>query len=276
MNWIDCLALSSLLFYAVASVAVAVGQLVNNKRAKRLALGLTLVGFFSHSLLLLFTFASPEWALTGRTAYLLPVAWCLVAAALGMWWKLRLEVLLLFIAPLAFLLVLTTLSLGNPAHTLPASLKGPLFIIHLVGVSTGIGLMAVAAAAALFFLWQARTLKSKKVGAGLHKDLPSLNTLDRINALATIIGFPLYSMGLFSGFIWGQTVWGSLVSMDPKELVSLTIWAIYGLLFHQRLVLGWQGRKPAIMVLCIFAASLFSLFVVNVFFSTHHSFGASL
>ena len=99
-----------------------------------------------------------------------------------------------------------------------------------------------------------------------------LGALDRVNALATLIGFPCYSLGVLCGFLWARISWGSFMSGDFKEWISLLILAVYALLFHQRQALGWRGRKPAILAIIIFAASLFSMFVVNTVLSTQHGF----
>lgn len=276
MNWIDLTAVLSLFVYAVASVAALAGLLARDPRVKKLAFGLTLTGFLLHTSLLFAGQISPDWRLSTRSAYLPPVAWCLVAVGLGMWWKLRIDALLLFSPPLAFLLLFIALVVNSPSTALPHTLTGPLFFAHLFGVSAGIGLMAVAAGAAVVFLLQEHSIKRKKTGTGLRRDLPAQSTLDRINALATAIGFPAYSLGVLCGFVWARMVWNHLLSGDPKEWISLIIWTAYAVLFHQRLALGWRGRKPAIMALGIFGASLFSLLVVNTMLPTHHSFEARL
>ena len=130
----------------------------------------------------------------------------------------------------------------------------------------------VAAGAGALFLWQEGAIKKKMPLEGFRKDLPALGALDRVNAMATLIGFPCYSLGILCGFLWARISWGSFVSGDMKEWVSLIILAVYALLFHQRQALGWRGRKPAILALVIFSASLFSMFVVNTVFPTQHGF----
>lgn len=37
-------------------------------------------------------------------------------------------------------------------------------------------------------------------GNTFRKDLPALGALDRVNAMATLIGFPCYSLGILCGF----------------------------------------------------------------------------
>ncbi|MCH5276346.1 MAG: cytochrome c biogenesis protein CcsA [Desulfovibrionaceae bacterium] len=270
MNWIESCSLIALLGYVTASVAAVAGLLGRSARVRAVAFGLTGVSFAMHSLLLLGALTAQ--AESSRLAYLIPFAWCIVAAGLLLRWKLRLDIILVFVAPLAFVLLFIAQVLHSANTALPETLRGPIFFLHLGGVFIGVGLMAVAAGAAAIFLWQERAIKSKSPLSGFRRELPALGALDRINALATAIGFPCYTMGVLCGFVWGRIVWKTLISGDPKELMSLAIWAVYALLFHQRQALGWRGRKPAIMALCIFLASLFSLFAVNLFLPTHHSF----
>lgn len=272
MNWIEYCSVAGLLVYAVAAVAAVAGLLGRSTRGKRLAFGLTLAAFVLHTLLLVGIFTVTGGVETSRSIYLVPFAWCLTAIGLLMWRRLRLDVVLLFVPPLAFILLFVSLVLHTTNAVLPRTLSGPIFLLHLTGVFLGIGLMAVAAGAAIIFLWQERSIKAKIPLAGFRKELPALAALDRINAVATAIGFPCYTLGVLCGFVWGRIVWGDLLSGDPKELISLAIWAVYALLFHQRQALGWRGRKPAIMALCIFAASLCSLLIVNTLLPTHHSF----
>lgn len=272
MNWIEYCSVASLLAYALAAVAAVAGLLGRSFRIKRLAFDLTLAAFALHTILLAGIFAGMGDGETSRSIYLVPFAWCLTTVGLLMWRRLRLDVALLFVPPLAFILLFVSLVLHTTNAVLPRTLSGPIFLLHLAGVFLGIGLMAVAAGAAVVFLWQERSIKAKTPLAGFRRDLPALGALDKINALATVIGFPCYSLGVLCGFVWGRIVWNTLLSGDPKELISIAIWAVYAILFHQRQALGWRGRKPAIMALCIFAASLFSLFIVNTLFPTHHSF----
>lgn len=179
-----------------------------------------------------------------RSLYLLPLSWAFVGIGLVMWLWQKTTVLLLFIPPVAFILLMVALLLDARGVTVAAAMTGPVFALHLVSIFAGLGLMSVAAGAAVIFLWQQKKLKMKIRLAGLRGDLPSMAALDRINSLATLVGFPFYTLGVICGFAWARLAWGSIFSGDPKELISLIVWALYALLFHQRQALGWQGRKP--------------------------------
>ena len=93
-----------------------------------------------------------------------------------------------------------------------------------------------------------------------------------INALSTLAGFPLYTIGLVCGFFYAAPVFGGTVTGDPKQIVTLFTWALYAILFHNRLARGWRGRKPAKMMILIFTLSALSFIVVNLFMNSHHAF----
>jgi len=48
------------------------------------------------------------------------------------------------------------------------------------------------------------------------------------------MGFPLLTLGLFLGSVWGKYAWGDWWGWDPKELWSLVCWLVYLLYFHVR------------------------------------------
>ena len=55
-----------------------------------------------------------------------------------------------------------------------------------------------------------------------------------------IAGFPLLTLGLFLGSIWGKYAWGDWWGWDPKELWSLVCWLVYAIYLHARFV--WPKR----------------------------------
>jgi ABC-type transport system involved in cytochrome c biogenesis permease subunit len=50
------------------------------------------------------------------------------------------------------------------------------------------------------------------------------------------------------------------------------VWFLYALLFHQRVMLGWRGRKTAVLLIWVFAISVVSLVGINFLAPSHHSF----
>jgi len=51
-------------------------------------------------------------------------------------------------------------------------------------------------------------------------------------------GFPLLTLGLLLGSVWGQRAWGDWWGWDPKELWSLASWLVYLGYFHFRYMFG--------------------------------------
>ena len=265
-------ALVALLLYALAALVGLGGLLARSSVLRRTACLVMLGAFMLQTL----SFAlGSHSALPGGLslgAYLQLLAWFLALCGLFVWWKFRLEVPLLFAAPLAFLLTVMAQPWLDRQIVLPAELSGTFYALHIGALFLSLGIMALAAGAGALFLYVQRKIKSKTRLVGFQKDFPALGILDKINALCVLVGFPAYSLGLAAGFIWSGAVWGRSFSADPKELVSLLVWLCLAWLFHQRLLRGWQGRKPALCAVALFALCVFSIVVVNNFLPTHHAF----
>ncbi len=278
ISWSCCMILPELLpvlaihLYALGTAAVVAGILARNEWLKRAALVLTVLAFTTHTLLLIATFMDDGFTGLTRSVYVQLLAWCITLSGLVAWLRWRYEALLLTVAPFSLLTFLIALLLRHAETPLPPVLSGMTFTIHIAAIFISIGLMALAFGAGVLFLIQAKSIKSKSKLAGFQKDLPALSALDKINAFTTTVGFPLFTAGVLFGFISARINWGTILSGDPKEFISLVVWGLYAWLFHQRFTQGWQGRKPAILAIWIFTVCAFSLIVVNLFMTTHHSF----
>jgi ABC-type transport system involved in cytochrome c biogenesis permease subunit len=78
------------------------------------------------------------------------------------------------------------------------------------------------------------------------------------------------TVGLITGFVYAKTVWGKFWSADPKEIWSIITWLLYAALLHGRLMIGWRGRRSAVMAIVGFAVILFTFLGVNFLFEGHH------
>jgi hypothetical protein len=52
-------------------------------------------------------------------------------------------------------------------------------------------------------------------------------------------------------------------SWDPKEVWSAITWLFYAALLHERLTVGWRGKRAAIMAIIGFGALIFTFLGVN-------------
>jgi cytochrome c-type biogenesis protein CcsB len=199
------------------------------------------------------------------------VAWAVSGAYLAFQTKTHTRVLGAFVSP-AVLVMMIAASVGlMDGDSIPSALRGPWVSIHVVFLLTGGALFVLAFLTGTMYLLQDNLIKNKKVG-GVSGLLPSLRDLDRINHICIVWGFPLLTFGIIAGSIWARTVWGTSWHWDPKQICTAISWVIYAVLIHQRLVIGWKGRKAALLSIIGFAGLLFAFIGVNVFFVTIHNF----
>jgi ABC-type transport system involved in cytochrome c biogenesis permease subunit len=77
-------------------------------------------------------------------------------------------------------------------------------------------------------------------------------------------GFPLLTLGLVLGSVWGQLAWGDWWGWDPKELWSLASWLIYVGYFHFRYMFGKKyPRLNSAWVVIGLAVIIITLLWVN-------------
>ncbi|WP_432736322.1 cytochrome C assembly family protein [Maridesulfovibrio sp. FT414] len=249
------------------------GSLKNSSSMGRLGNMAAIGGFALHTLdLLLAVFLYRGTVLDGGYFYFSLLGWSFILVYFGLWWKVRSTFFALTASPLALLLFIISLAAQSLKVTLPAHLAGLFIGLHIGTIFVSIALMAMAAGAGVAFLYLNNKIKTKANLTGMGKDMPSLNTFDNVNHWSILIGFPLYTLGLAAGFLWARGAFSKMFSWDPKEIVTLVVWFLFAFLFHQRLVVGWRGKKPAILVIIVFMITMISLWGINFFVPTHHSF----
>jgi len=57
------------------------------------------------------------------------------------------------------------------------------------------------------------------------------------------LGFPLLTLGLVLGSVWGERAWGDYWNWDPKELWGLAMWLVYVAYFHVRRMEAEGARR---------------------------------
>ena len=193
-------------------------------------------------------------ALSAATLYALMLA----AATLFLETRLRNPSLGAFTVPLAALLYVASL-LDRPTHAgVDPIFDSYWFEIHVSSAFLGYAAFALASAAGIMYLILAGSIRSRRIGA-LFERLPSLETLDRVGSVAALAGLLLFTVGLISGAIWSATATGHAVSGEPKELLALLTWILFALLILLRWRAGWRGRRPALLAIIGFVASLVTI-----------------
>lgn len=275
MSYPELITLITILIYACATVSGIYGMLSGNPLWKRLGCHFALAAFFCQTLALISGFHKSPSGFLSTGAWLQLPAWFILLCGAGAWWRLRHDVLLLFAAPFCLALFLMSLPWLNSPVALPSSLSSSFFIMHTGAIFLAIGMLCVAFISGCLFLALEKRVKKRRKMPVLWHDLPSLALLDRINAVCILAAFPLYTLGIITGLIWASPVYGQTLSGDFKEYVSLLIWILLSIVFHNRLAAGWRGRKPAQLAIVIFVLSIISMVVLNFILPGHHAFGRS-
>ncbi len=261
-----------MMLYAGATVLGVIGMMLRKQPIRFAAAGLAVAGFAMQTFDMMrgvhaFLPGGLSWG-----AYLQILAWFMVLCGIAGSLKWRSPTPSLFMTPLALMLFLMSWRFLRVEIALPSSLGGAFYTLHIGALYLSLALMALAFAAGAVFIFVEKRIKAKEPLTGFQKDFPALAILDKINVVTVILGFPLFTIGIMAGFVWASSTWGFVVSGDPKEIVSLIVWALFAWLFHMRTMQGLRGRKPALMALWLFGLSVFSILVVNSFFETHHNF----
>jgi cytochrome c-type biogenesis protein CcsB len=160
-----------------------------------------------------------------------------------------------FVTPIALLMFGLSAVLHGEVKPLPPILQSNWFWIHAVLAFVSYAAFTIAAGVAAMYLLQTYFLK-KKHFTGLFQKLPPLDVMDDISYRSLAVGFPLLTIAIISGSIWSEKAIGSYWNWDPKQTWSLITWFIYAALLHGRLVIGWRGKRAAILSIAGFLVLL--------------------
>ena len=260
------------LLYAVGTVGYLIYVIRTEKAIHRIAYGFLLTGFLSHTLGLgMLVSQIRQMPVTTLPQTFSLFAWAIVGSYLAFQLKFNIRILGTFVSPLAVVFML--LSSAIPGQVIPNSklFKSFWLTLHVATMFVGMAIFALAFCAGIMYLLQERQIKTKSFGL-LYRRLPSLEVLDSLNYVCLTFGFPLITIGLISGFVYAGAVWSSFWHWDPKEVLSVVTWLIYAVLLHERLAVGWRGRRAAIMAIIGFSVILVTFVGTSVILKVHHSF----
>jgi len=259
MGLFETLHILIIALYALGTLLFLTGSGTGNDRLRRVSVWFAAAGFALNTMDLAMVLLSDRAALSVSAFYFNIMAWCVLALYFFLWWRLRLEFLAITALPLALLLFVASLALGGIRVVMPPVLTSLFFVLHIGALVLTMGVLTMAFGAGVAFLYYNRKLKTKAGLSSMGRDVPSLDKFDTVNRWAVLFGFPLYTLGLFSTYIWYLIAPDRPFAWDAMKVVSLAVWFLYAFLFHQRTVLGWRGRKPAMLAIWVFAGMCISL-----------------
>ncbi|MFZ5573282.1 MAG: c-type cytochrome biogenesis protein CcsB [Thermodesulfobacteriota bacterium] len=259
-----------ILLYVLSAAFYAAYLFVQKKAPRQGGYYFLLAGFLVHSVSITAASISEGMLPARNLAENLSIAsWAVAGVFLLLRYKFDLKILGIYAAPLAALTMITASQLPNHPPETASLFKSFWLTVHVITIFIGEAAFALACGVSIFYLIQEYAIKNKKHGF-FFKRLPSLDLLDSTGYACIVVGFILLTLGLISGFVYAKSVWGRFWSWDTKEVWSIISWLVYVALLHQRLTVGWRGRKAAIMAIIGFCALLFTFFGVNFFLQGHH------
>ena len=195
---------------------------------------------------------------------------CLVVGVyLAVQLRYRLPAVGAVVAPLAFSVTLGAFAFYVGVRDLPPNLRSAWLPVHVTLAFLGNAVLALAFCVSLVYLFHEHQLKEKRVGP-LMRRLPSLETLDQLNYRALVWGFPLLTLGILTGALWGKYSWGRFWSWEEREVFSLIAWLLYAGLLQARMVAGLRGRRAATVTIVGFAVVLVSFVFGHMLFPGKH------
>ncbi len=266
-------------FFKIASILYLLGTLAYltyiiflKESLSKSAIIIVSLGFASHSLALITRYLEAGYTpVTNLHESLSFFAWMIIGVLIVASLKYRIKVLGSFLTPIALILMLFAFALPKEIFPLAPVLRSFWHPFHVVFAFLGNAIFTLTFCCGVMYLIQEHQLKSKRMGP-ITKRLPPLKVLDDLNYQSLTFGFPLLTLGIITGAIWAEYAWGRYWGWDPKETWSLITWFLYAALLHQRLTVGWRGRKAAIMAIVGFLAVLFTFLGVNLILPGLHKY----
>lgn len=200
----------------------------------------------------------PPPSLTHPAAVVSLSAWMAVVFLLLFLWRLRLPGLAAAIGPVAFLAVFVAALLLPHESPVESGAQGAWPHAHVLLASAGLALLGLAGVAGAAFLLEHRRLKSKRLPAR-RGQLPSLEALDRVNAVALALGFPLLTLGVLTGMAWQRAELGFAFGGTSHETWTWLAWVLYAGLVAARFLGGQGARQAAASALAGFAFLFFAV-----------------
>jgi ABC-type transport system involved in cytochrome c biogenesis permease subunit len=267
-----------LVLYAAAAAAYIAHFAKHEPRSGRAATGLLGGAVLAHTFLIgMQTMQAGYAPLVGTTAAVSAFVWLLALAYLYVELTSDERAMGAFVTVLlAALMILPAL---NPETDVrPALLRSPLFTVHVLSMLLAYASFALAFVLGITYVLLFKEIKAKHLGF-FYARLPSLQTLDRMNGRAVVVGWLFLTCGLIVGGVWASQIGGSsdpraqaMGLGDPKILFALLSWGTYSFALFARRAIGWSGRRAAWLSALAFVIVLLNLVPVGYFLTRSHNF----
>ena len=152
----------------------------------------------------------------------------------------------------------------------PEILRSPLFALHTVAAVVGYAAFALSAVYGVLYLLLHHELKRSRFGI-VYDRLPPLEVLARMSLGAVLVGLGALTATIACGSLWAAAEFPGF-TRDPKFLLTLAVWATYGVAVALHWGRGWSGRRTITMSLVGFGLLVFSTIAGRLLFASFHAF----
>lgn len=150
-------------------------------------------------------------------------------------------------------------------------LRSHLLGAHVISAILGYSAFAISAVYGFLYLMLYHHIKSNRFGI-VYENLPDLEKLEGLAITSVFSGFILLTIAIAVGLIWLPRAFDTFSYFDPKLVGTVVVWGMYGAGLVSKRAIGWQGRKIMILSIVAFSIAVFSMTVINIFFSGFHRF----
>lgn len=297
--------------YAVALLGFVLHLAFRRRFLADTALALVLAGWPVHAASILTrAFEAGHWPLGNMYEYSTGISFVVITASIALMLRLRMRLIGLPAVMVAIALMGVAYMLYEPPGQLVPALHSYWLTMHVTAMATASGLLSFsfffgmgylarrwADSRALVSLLPSASLAvgtdgtaSMRIGGGiggsalagrapsdtlaekLRRILPMARTLDLWSYRSVTIGFPIWSLGVILGAVWGEQAWGRYWGWDPKETFAFITWVVFAIYLHARVTYGWREKRAAMITAVGFVAILFTLYAVNLWIAGLHSY----
>ena len=272
--------MSLALLYAVACAAYVWHFVSQKPLAGRVATGLLFVSVLVHTFELgMYTMELGVPPMAGRTGAVSTFVWMLAVSYLSIEVSTDERGIGIFVTPLLVALQ-ALVAHGEMPTDVPRYFATPFVAVHVGALLFAYASFALACVIGITYVLLFRELKRRTPGMFFQR-LPSLQVLDRMNMRAIWIGWLLLSIGLVGGALWLRDVSAQMTNdprlphmtlADPKILMAVVTWLVYGVLLASRRWAGLTARRAAWLSAVGFAIVLLNFLPVAYFFARSHNF----
>lgn len=243
------------LSYATGAFLAILGIKRPQQLRKLLINGVFIAGFGFHTLILvLHAITHGGIPIGDASETVLLFLWCVALVGLFVVCFYRWTVVSAYILPVLVAFSAGAIALAQRGPDVPPEINRLWTALHTMPILLGFAFFSIGFAASILYLTEERRLKSKSFEPAVAR-LPSLESLDKAARISTLIGFPLYTLGLILGIVWAKS--GSAVTLrwppDAVIVVGVLTWLVYGAIVHVRLANITHGRKVAYLTIAGFA-----------------------